>query len=44
MDNYLHLFSTENERTTYENSNSYEEPYVALVGEDSVYYNKITQA
>lgn len=40
MSNYLHLFANENARTTYEGGNSYEEPYVSLVGENSIHFNK----
>ena len=37
----IKLFSTDNDRTTYENSASYETPYVSKVAADnSVHYNK----
>lgn len=38
---YLKLFETENDRTSYENGESYIEPYVSYVeGDNSVHYNK----
>lgn len=41
MSEYLKLFSTDNDRVTYEGGNDYIEPYVSYVEEDnSVHYNK----
>ena len=41
MQQYLKLFETENNRTAYENSESYIEPYVSYVeGDNTVHYNK----
>ena len=39
---YLKLFETENDRNTYENSESYIEPYVSYVDGGDVHYNKVT--
>ena len=41
MSKYLKLFSTDNDRVTYEGGNDYIEPYVSYVeGDNSVHYNK----
>ncbi len=42
MSKYLKLFSTDNDRVTYEGSNDYIEPYVSYVeGDNTVHYNKV---
>ena len=41
MSKYLKLFSTDNDRVTYEGGNDYIEPYVSYVeGDNTVHYNK----
>ena len=37
---YLKLFETENDRSAYENGESYIEPYVSYVDGGDVHYNK----
>ena len=41
MQQYLKLFETENNRTAYENGESYIEPYVSYVDAGDVHYNKV---
>ena len=40
---YLKKFETENDRSTYENSESYIEPYVSYVDGGDVHYNKVPE-
>jgi hypothetical protein len=40
----IKLFSTDSDRTTYENSASYETPYVSkVIADNSIHYNKVAQ-